>query len=117
MHRGRQGQSTAEYAILIAVVIAAVVGMQVYVKRGLQGKEKDVADHLTSTGSGTLAGTALKQYEPYYAESDFNVEQNEQTRTMFQVGGKVDRNVIADRTNRTGSSTQGVGLTKDDAWQ
>ena len=117
MHRGTKGQSTAEYAILIAVVIAAVVGMQVYVKRGLQGKEKDVADHLTSTGTKTLTSKALKQYEPYYAESDFQVDQNEETRVLFQTGGKVDRNVIADTTKRTGSSKQGVGLTQDDTWQ
>ena len=40
----RKGQSTAEYAIVIGLVIAAAVAMQVYVKRGLQGKMKDAVD-------------------------------------------------------------------------
>ena len=42
--RSSKGQSTAEYAIVIGLVIAAAVAMQVYVKRGLQGKIKDATD-------------------------------------------------------------------------
>ncbi|MDP8259862.1 MAG: hypothetical protein P9L96_02510 [Candidatus Gygaella obscura] len=34
----KKGQSTAEYAILIGLVIAAAIGMQTYVKRGMQAK-------------------------------------------------------------------------------
>ncbi|MFA5096994.1 MAG: hypothetical protein WC478_06605, partial [Candidatus Omnitrophota bacterium] len=62
----RKGQSTAEYAIVIGLVIAAIVAMQVYVKRGLQGKVKDAVDY-KDTGD-TITGTTA-QYEPYYAES------------------------------------------------
>jgi Flp pilus assembly pilin Flp len=42
----RKGQSTLEYAIIIAVVVAALVGMQVYMKRGLQGKIKEATDQI-----------------------------------------------------------------------
>lgn len=70
----KTAQSTAEYAILIAIVVGALIGMQVYVRRGLQGRIADVVD------SGALittvpAGTGLsnldvnfsgRQYEPYY---------------------------------------------------
>ncbi len=38
------GQSTLEYAILIAVVIAVLISMQVYVKRAMAGRTKDLAD-------------------------------------------------------------------------
>jgi Flp pilus assembly pilin Flp len=53
----KRGQSTAEYAVLIALVVAAVVGMQTYVKRGLQARMKDAGDdYITALG-------ATKQYE------------------------------------------------------
>jgi Flp pilus assembly pilin Flp len=48
------GQSAIEYAVLIAVVVAALVGMSVYTKRALMGKWRTVGD---SFGYG-------RQYEP-----------------------------------------------------
>lgn len=48
----KKAQSTAEYAILIGLVIAAVVGMQTYVKRGLQARVRDgAADYTQSLSS------------------------------------------------------------------
>lgn len=41
---GRKGQSTLEYAVLIVVIIAALIAMQVYLKRGIQGKMRESAD-------------------------------------------------------------------------
>ena len=65
----RKGQSTAEYAIVIGLVIAAAVAMQVYVKRGLQAKIKAGTDYTDSDSSSVLAGSAT-QYEPYYLQSN-----------------------------------------------
>ena len=42
----KRTQSVLEYTILIAVVIAAIVVMQVYVKRGMSGRLKDSSDRL-----------------------------------------------------------------------
>ena len=42
----RRAQSTLEYALMIAVVVGALIAMQVYVKRGLQGKLKDSTDQI-----------------------------------------------------------------------
>ena len=50
----RSGQSTLEYAILIAVAVAALVGMQIYLKAALAGRWKTMAD---TFGGG-------QQYEP-----------------------------------------------------
>lgn len=114
--RSKRGQSTAEYAILIGVVIAAVVGMQVYVKRGLQGKVKDVTDNV-GFGLRDAGYTALtSQYEPYYAKSDFTVSQGRTETTDVQAGYKVKRTVDRDETLRTGSSSQEVDLAADDSW-
>lgn len=45
-YRHKKGQSMLEYAILLAIIIAAVLVMQTYVKRGFQGGLKDSADKI-----------------------------------------------------------------------
>ena len=56
--RQKIGLSTIEYAVLIAVIVAALVGMSFYIKRALSGKWRDVGD---SFGFG-------RQYEPGVTE-------------------------------------------------
>lgn len=46
--RRKKAQSTAEYAIIIAIVVGALVAMQVYVKRGMQGRFKDAVEDLAT---------------------------------------------------------------------
>ena len=50
----RRGAFSLEYAVLIVVVAAAMVGMAIYMKRALMGKWRSVGD---TFGHG-------KQYEP-----------------------------------------------------
>ncbi len=42
----KRGQSTLEYAVLIIIVIAALLSIQVYIKRGVQGRLKSSADDI-----------------------------------------------------------------------
>ena len=42
----RRAQSTLEYAALIAVVVAGIIAMQTYFKRGLEGKVRESADDI-----------------------------------------------------------------------
>ncbi len=44
----RRGQNMAEYSILIALIIAAAIGIKVYVQRGVQARIHDEADSFTS---------------------------------------------------------------------
>lgn len=46
MSLGKKAQSVIEYALLLALIGAAVVAMQVYMKRGLQAVVKVTADQL-----------------------------------------------------------------------
>ena len=41
-----KGQSTMEYAILIIIIIGALLSIQVYIKRGVQGRLKSAADDI-----------------------------------------------------------------------
>jgi len=64
MFMGKRGQSTLEYAVIIAVVVAGLIAMQAYVKRGLQGKLKQASDDIgeqyspgRTTGGSTVTST------------------------------------------------------------
>jgi len=99
----RNVQSTAEYAIVIGLVIAAAVAMQVYVKRSLQAKVKDAVDY--NDPAATMLSTS--QYEPYYLSSDMTNTRKEGTTATTSAGGGVTRAITEDEANRTG--TQSIG--------
>ena len=104
--RNQRGQSMAEYAIVLTVVIGAIVAMQLYVKRGLQGRVKDVTDNVGTGLKGI--GKDTNQYEPYYASSDFNVTQSQKSQDQYNKGGTVFRDTQKEDTTRTGSSSTTV---------
>jgi hypothetical protein len=56
--RNKKGQSILEYAILLGVVIAALLIMQAFVKRGYQGGLKDASDRM---GDQFSAGGTTEQ--------------------------------------------------------
>lgn len=88
----KRAQSTAEYAIIIALVVGAVVAMQVYVRRGIQGRIKDVVDHVadsTDTQANDLFSN--QQYEPYYATGTGTTNQNVTDTESLKEGGAVSR--------------------------
>lgn len=106
--RKSKAQITAEYAILIALVVGAAMAMQIYVKRGLQGRVRDVVDH---TGSGGVVGgekDELKfsgaQFEPGYITSDANTQQSTTDTENVKTGGVVDRGT-ASTTSATRNQT------------
>lgn len=42
----KKGQSTLEYAIVIGVVVAALLALNAYMKKGVQGKLKESTDQI-----------------------------------------------------------------------
>lgn len=74
-----KGQNTAEYALLIALVVAGVIAMQTYSQRALQARVRDASQHMTdktaksSDGKTYILGD-VAQYEPYYLESSYNTD-------------------------------------------
>jgi len=49
----RKGQNLVDLALLIGIVGLVIVGMEVYIRRGLQGKIKDATDAIVSKGQNT----------------------------------------------------------------
>ena len=58
-------QSTSEYVVLLAIVVAALISMQVYLKRGIQGRIRDLADQISPT-----------HYEQRNTYSEYNITQS-----------------------------------------
>lgn len=106
-----KGQSLSEYSICIAIVLIALVGINIYVKRGLQGRYKDAVNEVTA------AVSAQEQYEPYYAESKNIVDMTRtQSRTISEMDkgkiinpGKVNRTLSSEPTTVESTNTEGVG--------
>ena len=95
LNRKLKGQSTAEYAILIGLVIAAAVAMQIYVKRALQGRihrgVQFLADYTGDQAANVgLAMNRYTQYEPYYLRSNFAVTRYTDAQQDTGIGGAVN---------------------------
>ena len=44
--RKKKGQSTLEYAVLMVIIVGALLSIQMYLKRGLQGRLKSATDDI-----------------------------------------------------------------------
>ena len=114
--RKTRGQSVAEYAILIGVVIAAIIGMQLYVKRGLQGKTRAVMDAFADKERGGI--TSKLQYEPYYtAAGDITTTTKNNQQPTMTAGAKIAITGINDSSDRAGKQTQGADQGADSDWK
>jgi len=120
--RNKKAQNTAEYAILIALIIGVFSAMQIYVRRGMQARIKSGADNIpqmvigqTEGGvSGDLFGNAT-QYEPYYVrEGEYSMTSTTKEGTEKGIitndGGQ--RDLVDATSQRTGR--QGIGGAKED---
>lgn len=59
LHKNNRGQSILEYALLLGIIIAGVLIMQSFVKRGFQGNLKESADKMGEQFSAS--GTTVHQ--------------------------------------------------------
>lgn len=97
-----RAQSVAEYGICLVLVLAALLGMQIYVKRGLEGRYKQAVDHATKQAN------AQKQYEPYYAQDEFTVLQSKRVNEVLEENGWVGKNYPEDRAVVQGTSIRDI---------
>ncbi len=70
----KKGQSVSEYSIFVAIVLIAIITMNAYVKRGLQGRYVDVMDSTISAVQTQAGQDVPSQYEPYYTESQATID-------------------------------------------
>lgn len=89
--RTKKAQSAAEYSVCLALILAAFLGMQLYVKRGLQGKYKEAIDHAAKQSASP------KQYEPYYEKSKLDISQSRIINEDIKYEGQITRTIIEDK--------------------
>ena len=113
--RLRRRQSALEYAVLIAVVAAALLAMQVYMKRGFSGGWRNASDSLgeqyepkntTSKLTTTVTGTSVTKSE-LLLQQDFKDSNGVAKKAnMIQTTTTIDAN-DPETTSRTGNETVG----------
>jgi len=107
--KNKRAQQTAEYALLISLVVAAVIAMQTYAQRAIQARIRDAAQHM-ATETNELGTT--NQYEAYYQSSAYEVTRDSEETTTHAVN-KVALATYENRTRAngiTGTSYNGFGL-------
>jgi predicted hydrocarbon binding protein len=89
----KKAQSILEYAVLTACFIAALVGMQIYLKRGIEGRLKATADDLG------------RQYAPKNTLSETTITFSSQTITEVKSGVKKDQDTGKEYDETTTTTT------------
>jgi len=62
--RTRKGQMFLEYSVLVAILAAALLGMQIYLKRSVQGKYRQISDDLGPQYSPKSAAAVMNVNTP-----------------------------------------------------
>jgi Flp pilus assembly pilin Flp len=96
--KNKVGQNTAEYALLIALVVAGVIAMQTYAQRSLQARVRDASQYLVRETTNTAIGlNGTDQYEPYYQQSNYEISRESVENTRL-APGLVAKDTVTNRT-------------------
>jgi len=95
IYLNKKGQATLEYGIIIAVIVAALLTIQVYFKRGLQGRIRQASDDIgdqfspgVTTGTRTTNSNA-NSFENIAGGSFFTGDMPTQRTTTNQTQNRV----------------------------
>lgn len=102
MFMSKKGQSTLEYAIIVVVIVAALIIMQVYIKRGVQGKLRDSSDDIG------------QQYSPGITTGSYTTTTGSTQQEVVTRAGVTTTTVSRGSQSRTGSET--VADFSQEAW-
>ena len=94
----KKGQSTLEYALLFAVIVAGLVTMQLYFKRSQMGRLRAASDDIG------------EQFSPGQYESDFTTEIHAKRHDKTFATGEVATTGIDEQQDRSGTEAVTSGL-------
>jgi len=106
----RKAQSTAEYVLILGIIVGAVMLMQHEVKRAFQGRIKEAIDYTDQGGQkdGVVQFSGI-QYEPGYVESNFDNTRNSAVNERMLTGGATEKTITQEHSVRKGHQTIGLG--------
>jgi len=87
----KKAQGTLEFAVLIVALVAALLAMQIYIKRAIQGKLRQTADDMGA------------QYAPKCTTSNIVIQQDSDINTTTET---VEDNGTYKTTTRTNITSQ-----------
>jgi Flp pilus assembly pilin Flp len=105
--KSKRGQNTAEYAILIAIVVGGIVAMQTYLQRAFKGRMRDASLTLVSQ-TNELGNT--QQYEEYYSNT---VSYMDKEDSKTQTGKSTEQFV---NTSKGAGSVERVEYNGEKGW-
>ncbi|UCB56777.1 MAG: hypothetical protein JSV30_06185 [Candidatus Omnitrophota bacterium] len=115
------GQVLLEYGLILVLIATTIIGIQLYVRRGLQARLKDAVDgtieriYITAKSKPkvelptgeippiVIYSPADLQYEPYYEQSDITTTSNSNITNSYSPGGASSKAIESEKTMRTGS--------------
>ena len=90
----KRGQSTLEYAVLIVIIIGALLAIQVYIKRGVQGRlassADDIGDQYSDGNTNSLKTTTRNSS----TEETFMAGQQSSSLTKPEITNTTENSVI-----------------------
>ncbi len=101
-----KGQSTLEYAVLIIIIVAALLSIQMYIKRGVQGRLKtstdDIGDQFSPDNTNAVKMTATHRHSVDQEGLAIGgaAGQGKTTSTIDQESTKTTEKSIILRTNQ-----------------
>jgi uncharacterized protein (UPF0333 family) len=101
----RKGQSTLEYALIIAVVVGGLLLMQYYVKRGYAGRLKSASDEMG------------EQYDPTTYAGDFAITQHSKAQQEVKERASTTTQIDNQTNLKTGSETVGAWGESEDLFK
>lgn len=99
----KRAQSTLEYAVLIGVLVAALIAMQSYIKRGYQGKLKESADSMG------------QQFSPGHTTYDYTTTSTTDSTEKLSEDATTVTTIHNQATDKTGNERVDVG-TQENWW-
>jgi len=100
-----KAQSITEYAVLLGIVSLALIGMQVYMKRGLQAAVKDAANELGPQENAQLL-INFKRQEETRSETTTKRGGSIQTQTFSGGGLRRDTDTKVESTSTSTSTAE-----------
>jgi len=109
--KSKKAQNTAEYALLISLVVAGIIAMQTFAQRALQARIHDTSNYMAQAiqAEEAIMGTTL-QYEPDYLRRGSVTGTEGKTTERLLTGGATDRIGFSNRL--TDSSYENVTYTR-----